>query len=243
MTGLLYKDYKAIKGEIYIIALTSISLLLVILRVFCHNLEIDVLVASFVMIVPLFLLGLVINGIEIGIVSADEGKNAKIYLLSLPISEKHYIASKYWFLLIAYYIVLSLSQLWAITYVIQSVESTMYEMVRNVATLIPTIICFFIIITAIELPFFILFGSGKGKFVKNGIALAMMFMVIVFLLFGDLTLLELLNLEVLFAYLEEHTEILLWLQIIMPGISLVIYYCSYRITCNVFARRELYYEA
>ena len=243
MTGLLYKDYKAIKGEIYVEAISVISVVLVLLRLFCHKLEIDVLIAAFVMLVPVVLLIIILNGIQIGILSADERKNVKIYLLSFPITEKKYIASKYFFLLIAYYIVLSISQLWAVTYAIQDVDSQMYEMVRGVATLMPTVVCISLVITAIELPFFILYGSEIGKFVKNGIALAILFLMIVFLLFGDLTLLELLNLEKLFAYLEEHIEIVLWMQMLAPAIALLFYYCSYLITCNVFRRRELQYES
>lgn len=238
MAGLLYKDFIAIKGKIYVIVLSIVSILFVLLRVFVDDVAVEFLVGALIANIPVFLLIMVLFGLENGIMSADEGTNTQIYLLSLPVSGKEYVASKYWFLLISYYIILSVSQIWAITFAIREAEDGIYELVSNISGLMPILVCAFLVITAIELPFYILLGSRKGKQVKILIAMAMLFGVIAFLLFGNLALLDYLDFETLFAFLEKHTEILLGMVITAPIISLLLYYSSYRITCSIFERRE-----
>ena len=243
MAGLLYKDFKAIKGHYYIISFIVITIFLIFSEIFGVNEEIDVLVGMCLSIIPLVLLGMLVAKVEVGIIAADETKNAKLYLLSLPVSSKDYIASKYWFMLIGHYIVLSVSMFWSITYQIQVVDEWMNELVVNIISLLPPIICGSICLVAIELPFFVLAGSKKGEMIKTAILLMMMLGIFVFLLFGDLTILDALDLKKFFEYIEEHIDVLFKIQIFAPVISLILYYCSYVITCNIFERREIGYES
>ena len=243
MAGLLYKDFKAIKGHYYIISFIVITIFLIFSEIFGVNEEIDVLVGMCLSVIPLVLLGMLVAKVEVGIIAADETKNAKLYLLSLPVSSKDYIASKYWFMLIGHYIVLSVSMLWSITYQIQVVDEWMNELVVNIISLLPPIICGSICLVAIELPFFVLAGSKKGEMIKTAILLVMMLGMFVFLLFGDLTILDALDLKKFFEYIEEHIDILFKIQIFAPVISLILYYCSYVITCNIFERREIGHES
>ena len=243
MAGLLYKDFKAIKGHYYIISFIVITIFLIFSEIFGVNEEIDVLVGICLSIIPLVLLGMLVAKVEVGIIAADETKNAKLYLLSLPVSSKDYIASKYWFMLIGHYIVLSVSTLWSITYQIQVVDEWMNELVVNIISLLPPIICGSICLVAIELPFFVLAGSKKGEMIKTAILLAAMLGIFVFLLFGDLTILDAIDLKKFFEYIEEHIDVLFKVQIFAPVISLVLYYCSYLVTCNVFERKEIGYES
>ena len=243
MAGLLYKDFKAIKGHYYIISFIVITIFLIFSEIFGVNEEIDVLVGMCLSIMPFVLLGMLVAKVEVGIIAADETKNAKLYLLSLPVSSKDYIASKYWFMLIGHYIVLSVSMLWSITYQIQVLDEWMNELVVNIISLLPPIICGSICLVAIELPFFVLAGSKKGEMIKTAILLVMMLGMFVFLLFGDLTILDALDLKKFFEYIEEHIDVLFKIQIFAPVISLILYYCSYVITCNIFERGEIGYES
>lgn len=243
MTGLLYKDFKAIKGHYYINVLIGITILLILLRVFFCNPEIDVIVALYLSVTSIALLGILSTKVEIGIIAADESKNAQLYLLSLSLDLKQYIASKYWFMLIAHYIVLSITVLWGTVYRIQVTDESMEELVMSITAIFPSIICACLCLVAIELPFFILFGSKKGEMVKTMMLLALMFGMIIFLLFGDLTILDMLDLQKFFLFLEEHMEFLFKMQIFFPIISGVVYYCSYLITCRIFERKEICYES
>lgn len=243
MTGLLYKDFKAIRGRYYLIGILFISIFLLIMKVFCCSAEIDVILALSLSVSPLTLIGMLLAKIEIGIIAADEEKNAQLYLLSLPISSKTYIASKYWFMLIGSYVILSVCTLWGTIYRIQVVDESMEELVVNLFGLLPPIMCGVLCLVAIELPFFVLLGSKKGGMIKTGLMLGLMFSVFVFLLFGDLTLLDRIDLQSFFLFLEEHTELLFIIYIFSPIISLVLYYCSYRLTCRIFERKEICYES
>lgn len=78
--------------------------------------------------------------------------------------------------------------------------------------------------------------------VKTAIVIVFYFAITAFLLFGDLALLDYLNFEKLFLFLETHVELLLGLQICLPIITLFLYYCSYKLTLVLFERREGDYE-
>ena len=243
MTGLLYKDFKAIRGHYYLIGLLSFTMFLLICRVFFCMAEIDVIVAMWLTLAPFVLIGMLLNRIEIGIIAVDEEKNAQLYLLSLPLSSKTYIASKYWFMLIGNYVILSICTLWGVIYRIQIADEGMEEMVVNVISLLPIIMCAVLCLVAIELPFFALWGSKRGEMIKTVGLLGLMLGMFVFLLFGDLTVLDQLDLQKFFLFLEEHMELLFKLQIFSPVISIAIYYLSYLITCSIFERKEICYES
>lgn len=243
MTGLLYKDFKAIRGHYYLIGILSFSIFLLISRILFCSAEIDVIVAMLITIAPFALIGMLLAKVELGIIGADEDKNTQLYLLSLPITSKTYIASKYWFMLIGSYVILSICTLWGIIYRIQIADEGMEEMVVNTISLLPVIMCWILCLVAIELPFFVLLGSKRGEIIKTGILLGLTFALFVFLLFGDLTLLDLLDLQKLFLFLEEHTELLFKLQIFSPVISIGLYYLSYLVTCRIFERKEICYES
>ena len=167
MTGLLYKDFKAIRGHYYLIGTLSFSLFLLISRIFFCSAEIDVIVAMLITIAPFVLLGMLLAKVELGIIGADEDKNTQLYLLSLPITSKTYIASKYWFMLIGSYVILSICTLWGIIYRIQIADEGMEEMVVNTISLLPVIMCWVLCLVAIELPFFVLLGSKRGEMIKT----------------------------------------------------------------------------
>ena len=243
MAGLLYKDFKAIKGHYYAITFIIITVLLIPLRLFFCTAEVDVIVALWLSMAPFVLLGILLVKVEIGIIAADEEKNAQLYLLSLPMSVKNYIASKYWFMLIGHYVVLSISMLWNIAYQIQIADESMSELLASITSLMPSLVCGSICIVAIELPFFIISGSKKGEMIKTVILLSVLLAMLIFLLFGDLSVLDLLDLEKMMLFLEEHIEVLLKIQIFAPMLSLLFYYGSYCITCSIFKRREICYES
>jgi hypothetical protein len=243
MTGLLYKDFKAIRGHYNLIGILSFTIILFVLKVFFCSEEIDIILALLLTASPLIMIGMLLTKMEVGIVAADEEKNAQLYLLSLPISSKTYIASKYWFMFIGNYVIVSICMLWGMIYRIQIADEGMEELVTNIISLLPPVICAVLCLIAIELPFFVLLGSKRGNMIKTGLLLGMMLGIIVFLLFGDLTLLDRLDIQKFFRFLEEHTELLFKLQIFSPVISIGLYYLSYLVTCSIFERKEICYES
>lgn len=238
MVGLLYKDFVAIKGRIYLIFLSLGMVLTVLLRMALHFEGIDLIIFTlyfcFTMILFLFL----VNKIETAIIATDEGRKRKNYCLGLPISKQTYVASKYIFLLIGFFVVMSMLILLGSFCRIGCEDKVMEGNIIQLIGLVPSLACIMLFISSIELPFFIGFGSKKGAYLKTGLLIACFFLIIVYLMFGNLDIFDQISIINLFNYLEKHPDIALTCQVFIPYCSLGLYYVSYRISCLLFLRRE-----
>lgn len=234
MAGLLYKDFAAVKGKVYVIGILLTMGLMLLCRLALPAEETDIVIWAMSLLVIAFLLCMIIGKLEISIVSADEGKKQKQYFLSLPLSPRQYVASKYVFLLIAFYSLLSVSMMLEAMCLIGCEDQTVQELAPVMQSLLPAFLCAMLLVPAIELPFFIGFGTKAGNRMKTGLLLIVFFLVIVFLLFGDLTILDRISLISILNYFADHTGIVLCADVLAPYISLSLYYLSYRISCRLF---------
>ena len=96
-----------------------------------------------------------------------------------------------------------------------------------------------LILAAIELPFFITFGLKRAGIVKNAIMELLLFFVVGFVLFGDLDVLNNIDLGLFVHWVETHTLMLLVLNVTQPLTVLLFYYLSYRLTCRINKDREV----
>lgn len=238
MAGLLYKDFAAVKGKVYIIGILLVMGLMLLCRLTLPVGETDIALWVMSLLVIGFLLCLIVGKLEISIVSADEGKKQKQYFLSLPLSPRQYVASKYVFLLIAFYILLSVSMMLESLCLIGCEERTVQELAPVVESILPAFLCIMLLVPAIELPFFIGFGTKAGNRMKTGLLLIVFFLVIVFLMFGDLTILDRVSLISILSYFGDHSGIVLCADVLAPYVSLSLYYLSYRVSCRLFVGRE-----
>ncbi|MBD5544197.1 MAG: ABC-2 transporter permease [Lachnospiraceae bacterium] len=238
MSGLLYKDFMAIKGRIYLIFLSVGMLLLFLMRIALHIDGIDLIMFSLYFCLTIILFLFLVNKIEVAIISADEGRKRKNYCLGLPISKQTYVASKYIFLLIGFFVALSVLMLLGSLCGIGCKDKAIEENLSQLMQLVPVFACTMLFIPSIELPFFICFGSKKGTYIKNGILIAGFFFIIVYLMFGDLDVFDKISVMNLLSYLEKYLGNFLSLQVLLPYGSLGLYYVSYRISCLLFLRRE-----
>lgn len=238
MVGLLYKDFVAIKGRIYLIFLSLGMALTVLLRMALHFDGIDLIIFTLYFFFTMILFLFLVNKIETAIIATDEGRKRKNYCLGLPISKQTYVASKYIFLLIGFFTVTSALILLGSFCQIGCVDEAMEGMITQIISLVPIFACLMLFLPSIELPFFIFFGSKKGAYLKTGLLIACFFLIIVYLMFGNLDIFDQISIINLFNYLEKHTEIVLILQVLVPYCSLGLYYVSYRISCLLFLRRE-----
>lgn len=237
MAGLLYKDFVAVKGKLYVTVMLVLLVLMLAVRIAVPAVYIDEMVWAVSVFASLGLYAVVVGMLEISLIAADEGRKQKQYFLSLPISGKQYVASKYLFLLLAFWVVLSFSVLLQSICLIRCENEAMQEIIMGFDSLLPILTCGFMLISAIELPFFIGIGTKRGRQVKTGLLLLIFFLIIVFLLFGDLTLLDRINFMEVILYMKNHPGLLLCLQVFAPYGVLVLYYVSYRMSCVFFANR------
>ena len=162
MAGLLYKDFIAIHGKCIVIAMAILSAFLMV-TVVCVSSEDFILIAGAAFLILSMILPLLVPMcVENWIFSADEGRKRKAYLLSLPLSKKQYVASKYIFTLICYYVVLSVTTFWLLFANCALEPYINVENLEAIGGLMPLYIYLCLVLSAFEMPFFILLGFKGG---------------------------------------------------------------------------------
>ncbi len=238
MAGLLYKDFATVKGKLYVIVGVAILLFYSIVRFAMPNEFGDIFLVTGLVNITILAFGIIIYQLEISILEADEGRKQKNYFLSLPVTKKQYVASKYVFILIAFYGVLSLGLLLSFICNIDCQSEDMLKLLSGYSGLLPVLACILLVVPAIEMPFFIIWGSKKGKQIKVGLVMGIFFAIVVYLLFGDLTILDKISVMQIIEYLNEHPDTTMILNVVTPYVSFLLYYLSYRISYTTFERRE-----
>lgn len=252
MGGLLYKDFVSvnrIKKVKLTWILTALTVLFIVLRMtfpgtadieyFLAENEngeiVNILDAFFFIAMGLFIVGTLglINGWTAKITEADDKNKIREYISALPLEKNAYIASKYLFIAISAYILMSLSYIWNIACLAFCREGIMADMVQLVGGFIIVFACIALLLAAIELPLFILFGKEKAMLIKAAFLMLIAFVILGFLLFGDL------------VWFNEHFDITVWVKwfetyrmettiftLLSPLPILALYYGSYRLTCH-----------
>lgn len=236
MAGLLYKDFVAVHGKQFVPGLLAVTLLLAGLCITGIDAEVVIAVQALVFFASGILFLSIPMYFENCLFSVDRGRKKKAALLSFPVSKKQYVASKYLFILLLYYVFLSVTVIWAsILNAWEGCEQALVEMMA----LLPAFASMMLVLSAMEMPFFMVLGIQAGNMLKTTIAMILFFLVIGYGLFGDLEILDRLNLWTLVEYLREHREAALAMQTFGPVLSGVLYYLSYRIAGGIFVRKEL----
>ena len=258
MGGLMYKDFVAIKGKrICIILLSAIALLCILRVIFPGSM------AEGMDLVLKDVAGTEINGLDIMFVTAyysivltmvcfidiwcarlseADASCARIknYVSSLPVSANSYVASKYVFITIATYVLISLLSITGIVLAAFAEEGYVLDILRMFEVMVLPVTSLLILVASIELPLYILIGREKGNLVKVAIALLFVFVLIGFMLFADMNWLsekEQFLVKFLNWYTKYQTEVTI-ASYLTPVIDLVILYLSYRITVFFKARQE-----
>ena len=258
MGGLMYKDFVAIKGKRICIILLSFIALLCILRVIFpgsmaeglgmiaendQGIKVNTLDLMFVMpyICIIFSIVCFIDIWCSRLSEADEScSRIRNYVSSLPVTANSYVASKYVFITIATYVLISLLSITGIVLAAFAEEGFVLDIIRMFELMVLPVTSLLILIASIELPLYILIGREKGNLVKVAIALLLVFVLIGFMLFADMSWLsEKGTFFVKFFnwYMKNQTEIAL-ASYLSPVIDLILFYLSYRITVFFKARQE-----
>lgn len=254
MGGLLYKDFVAVKGKKLILIFVIATIVFTVLRMlFPGTAAFESLVATTEdgktvnLLDSLFLYGeffiicmgsLIINYMEPKLMEFDEKNRIRSYLFSMPVSRKEYVASKYIFTGAAMYIIMSLYMIWhtvSAAFMAEGIFANLSQMIVGFA--IP-FICLFLFMAAVEMPLYFMLGKEKAMMVRVAFWMVIGFFVIRFLLFGDLTLIENWDIEVLMSWVDAHASEMTVFITLSPVISLLLYYLSYRITAGLYERRE-----
>ena len=258
MGGLMFKDFVAIKGKrICIILLSAIAILCILRMIFPGSLaeglgmisendqgiRINTLDLMFVMpyICIIFSIVCFIDMWCARLSEADEScSRIKNYVYSLPVSANSYVASKYVFITIATYVLISLLSITGIVLAAFAEEGYVLDILRMFEVMVLPVTSLLILVASIELPLYILIGREKGNLVKVAISLLLVFVLIGFMLFADMSWLS--EREEFFNkffnwFMKYKTEVTM-VSYLTPIADLIILYISYRITVFFKARQE-----
>lgn len=238
MLGLLYKDFIAVKGKIYIYIMSVLTVLIIISKVLIKDIEYDVLLIGLIIWAALILYCVIFTKLELELLDSDEGRRRKQYYMSMPLSKETYVASKYLFLLITVYVIMSVVMFWIYISLCNSKESIAINTMTSILSALPSITCVYMIIPTIEMPFYIGFGTKKGMLIRTSIFCIIFFIVLVYIMFGDLSIIDKINVVAIIEYLKKHKEVALVLETFIPIVFSILYYVSYRLSLKVFKNKE-----
>ncbi len=243
MTGLMYQDFVTAKGKWILAGMAAVFagiLALVSMMGSSDAIVLGIAVVALCMGASL-ILGQSLSSM---IVSDDEKLTTRNYLLSLPLGAKKYVAEKYIFMGVYYYamnmFVTILLNICACSAGADEKWMGIISGLSGVYTLLAFGMLFFL---AIEYPFVFAFGAKWAGYVRTAILALLMFLLFVFMLFGDISIWDNIELFAVFERLTSKTILMNTISIVWPAIVLLVYYLSYRISAALFkAGRERMYE-
>ena len=258
MGGLLYKDFVLVKGKQVVTSLIIMTVIYTVLRVVFPEIinpvgytlvdqdgrEFNEFDLFFWMgWIFLFAFSIALLGRLVIDITRDEEKNKiRNYIFAMPIDKNAYFASKFIFIGIATYIFLSLNSLWIVVGSGFSQCEIIHDMFSFGTLMSLAMSGVALILAGCDLRMFIVYGRDKAMMVKISVELGVGLFVVGYLFFGDLTVLEKLDLEKIIEWCKDHSFELMMFEILSPVISLLIYYSSYKRTCKAMSRKEVSYD-
>lgn len=262
MAGLLYKDFIGIKGRRIVWIITGLTLAFLILRFLFPGYETTVMADgwaeneagelvkmtvgelrdSLLVMLPLLFIA---SGFFLpstwtaAICKYDEKNKTKQFTRALPLNKNTYIASKYLFIGIAVYILFSLNTAWIMIFNSVAGNNNSTECLMVLSQFLMGFYGLSLVLASIELPFFITLGVKKGMVMKVAILEGAAFLVMAYLLFGNLKIFENYDISIFINWCGEHLVIVTLISIMSPVVELLIFWLSYRITCKINQNREV----
>jgi len=231
MKGLLYKDFLALKGQYVIIGICIYLVGIFALRFFlpANNGEADVVVgiihllASNVAIMSPF-------GLMNHFFSIDATSNMKNYYMSIPISKKDYVESKYVIFIIIMYVMLSVSVFSSMIVKAGAINEEIIAKLDDCNAAMLIIVALVLIRLSFGIPAGVLYGAEKAYEVGTyfgGLLFIIMIPVLYFVRFDK------------FDYSKIDTTWIVVISMLMLPASAVIYYLSYRYTLKNITETEV----
>lgn len=259
MAGLLYKDFVItcrMKKTNLVWLIIIATILFGALRIFTSDLVSDpdfllldengkgagsLIDLTFLMFTTAFMTMCMswINLFVTKITESDDKNKIKGYLQVMPIGKYDYIASKYIFIGIVCYVLLSFEMVWTMFCIEYGMEGILAELATMLQSLVLSLTCVSLFIAAIELPLFLYWGKEKATLVKVSIGMGIAFVVIGYVLFGDLSIFENMDLFHIMDWVKAHETEITVVNVISPILVIALYYLSYRISCKLMDQKEV----
>ncbi len=231
MKGLIYKELILNRSSL-------LQLLLCILSLSCFPFLMATgedfvdLLASLASIVNCCVLFFLLGMFQSKLFEVDEYKKWCHFIASTPKRGTGQVREKYVFLLL-----LSGGMLgWC--FLLQNILNLIYDSDLDVEKLYCMLFFFQVFMNALEIPFLFCFGSKFGELYKAFVFFLVLFGVIIYALFGDLS--QFGSIDTFFDWLLQLASgdgnALGTFQKVFPPISVLLYYLSYRLSCRWYLK-------
>lgn len=236
MAGLLYKEFIQNRRNL---ALIGVAMLVISSIMFMSAPEgFEQIWTLMGLMVYVLIFALTGEMFQSSIFEPDESKKWAYFIASSPMMAKGQVGSKYWFTLLTSYAVL----VWCA--VCDAVSCAVHDNPNNMISLIVMLFFIQILMRAVEIPFIVRFGSKIGNVYKGVAAFVLIFAVIVYLLFGDLSKFG--SAENFYSWffrvLNGGSDGVLIFMAALPYLSIGLYYISYRLSCGFYMKGAENYD-
>lgn len=229
MIGLLYKEFIATKGKLFLI-LSGIHLILLITIPFISS-ETEVSSIYMYSVYLLVALSMIMGYSATRLIRSDNQKQIE-YFLGTTVNASGYVMSKFVFLFLTYIFV-------AIMIVAEGliVKSNMTldvstNMMNDCWKIVPIGIGISLFISSLELLLCYVFKID-GNNVLTGFAIVVMFVFLAYIFFGDLSVFEKINMTNL---IKNHKKVIAILQIVIPVAAVAFTMLSCVVSIKFFKR-------
>ncbi len=247
MIGLLYKDFTAVKGKPFCIALFAQFVLVALFGLLNRgSSDADALILGLYMLFTAASFCYVLFFLDAALFRYEKTGKLKRYCLSTPVSKREYVTEKFVFVLITLYAILSLfyfegtvcRALCAEDGAGTAETAEIPQVIAALQELLPVLAGTVLAVFSLEFAFVFALGFEKGNQVKAGSVIALFLIFAVYLLFGDLTLLERFNLAALVSYIGSHPVSGALLTALLPALGGLCYAVSWRFCVRCFEKKE-----
>lgn len=224
--GLLYKDFFLLKSSMIFMALFQLIITGVCISLPMLGLDREMVIV--LLAICYYLPFLVLTLVNQEIFAHDEHRTWIGFVGSTPQSIRGQVACKYYVILLQNLSLLFFCYL-TDTVVVAIANDSMISMVL-VGLMVFSVR---LILQAIEIPFILRFGTNVGSNVKSALLVFLIFLVICYGLFGDISFL--LGEDRLASFLKfVLNSSVIWIVAAIPYVAAAAYYLSYRISVKIY---------
>ncbi len=232
MGGLIYKDFLTNRKSIFIAlgAMLYCGMMIIMPNVIGTAEEDMGMFLSLYGILMLFAIFLISGAFQGNIFKSDESRRWAYFITSTPMLKKH-IEAKYWFIMI-----MSLSTVF-IMVIFDALNCILFRAV-SLQAFIMTAFYIQMFRRALEIPFLVRFGTSMGGYYQLGVLVLVVLIAVIYLLFGDLSHFGSIDIfyEWLLNAMNGGVRTFQIFMAVMPFVSVIMYYLSYRLSCRLYLK-------
>lgn len=234
MMGLLYKDWVCARLNIFMTAVFLLFPGVLAINFLCSENMVEAVMILALIVYGLMMLFLTAGPVEKTILQTEKSGKIEAYVRSLPVGRTCYVVSKFVLLIMVYIYVMVLILLALKFAAVITNNAMIANLTGDLMPCIPALAAVFIIISAIEMPFYFRFGIDAGENVKMVIIITAIFAIIVYALFGNMDVFRGISVQKIINHIGNNKNAAAAVKFGLPSAALVIYIMSCIVSVKLY---------